>query len=68
GTLSFTTLMQSVLLSDGEIEETTRHRKVVLKRNLKEPAMMEKSEVALAKMNALSPHTLSGKRYHFSLS
>ncbi len=68
GSLSFTTLMQSVLLLDGEIEETTEHRYVVLKQNLKEPAMMEKLEVALAKLNALSPRTLSGKHYHFSLS
>ncbi|MCP4139977.1 MAG: hypothetical protein GY755_06755 [Chloroflexi bacterium] len=68
GSLSFTTLMQSVLLSDGEIEETTKHRKVVLKRNPKKPAIMEKLEMALAKLNALSPCTLSGKHYHFSLS
>ncbi len=67
GSLSFTTLMQSVLLLNGEIEETTKHRKVVLKRNPKEPAIMEKLEVALAKLNALSPRTLSGKHYHFSL-
>ncbi|KAF5429985.1 hypothetical protein C5S39_08255 [Candidatus Methanophagaceae archaeon] len=65
--LSFTSLMQSVLLLNGDIEETTKHRKVVLKRNPKEPAIMEKLEVALAKLNTLSPRTPSGKHYHFSL-
>ncbi len=68
GPLSFTTLMQSVLLLDGKIEETAIHRKVVLKRNPKDPLIMEKLEVALVKLNALSPRTLSGKKYHFSLS
>ena len=67
GSLCFTTLMQSVLLLNGEIEESAMHRKVMLKRNPKEPEIMEKLEVALAKLNALSPRTLSGKYYHFTL-
>ena len=68
GPLSFATLMQSILLLDGEIEETTKLRKIVLTRNPKDPVVMEKLEVALEKLNALSPRTLSGKHYHFSLS
>lgn len=33
-----------------------------------QPAMTEKLEMALAKLNALSPHTLSGKHYYLFLS
>lgn len=68
GTLSFTTLMQSVLLLDGEVEETHKQRKIVLKRNLKDLLMMKKLEAALVKLNALSLRTLSGKQYCFTLS
>ena len=68
GPTSFSTLMQSVLLLDGDIEETRERRKVTLKRNPKDPAMMKKLEAALVKLNALSPRTLSGKQYEFALS
>ena len=68
GPLSFSTLMQSVLLLNGEIEETLEQRKVVLRRNPKDPAMMKKLEEALVKFNALSLKTLSGKHYQFFLS
>lgn len=67
GPTSFSTLMQSVLLLDGEIEETREMRKVTLRRNPKDSAMMKKVEAALVKLNALSPRTLSGKRYEFAL-
>jgi hypothetical protein len=67
GTMSFSTLMQSVLLLDGEIEETDKQHQVVLIRNSKEPAMMKKLEEALIKLNALSLKTLSGKHYQFFL-
>jgi transposase len=67
GQLSFKTLMQSVLLLDGEIEETSKYRRVVLKKNLKDTETMKKLETALVKFNALSLHTLSGKKYNFSL-
>jgi len=66
--MSFSTLMQSVLLLDGEVFDTNKQRKVVLIRNSKEPAMMEKLEGALVKLNALSFKTLSGKRYQFFLT
>ncbi|MCP4263871.1 MAG: hypothetical protein GY774_41145 [Planctomycetes bacterium] len=68
GPLSLTTLMQSVLLLDGIVEETRKQRKVVLKRNPKDPAMMQKLETALVKLNALSLSTLSGKHYRFALT
>jgi hypothetical protein len=68
GPTSFSTLMQSILLLKGDIEETNEQRKVVLRRNLKEPTMMEKLEVALVKLNACSLRTLSGKRYLFFLN
>ena len=68
GPLSFTTLMQSVLLLDGEVEETNKQRKIVFKRNLKEPEMMKKLDAALVKLNALSLRTLSDKHYCFALS
>ena len=68
GQLSFKSLMQSVLLLDGEVEETSKYRKVVLKKNLKDTDMMKKLEAALVKLNGLSLHTLSGKKYKFLLS
>lgn len=68
GATSFSTLMQSILLLDGEIEETGQQRKVILKRNLKEPVIMNQLETALVKLNALSFRTLSGKYYQFELS
>ena len=58
GPLSFTTLMQSVLLLDEIVEETRKQRKVVLKGNPKYPAMMQKLKTALVKLNALSLRTL----------
>jgi len=68
GPTSFSTLMQSVLLLDGEVEETQEQCKVVLKRNLKEPVMMERLEAGLEKLNTLDLLTVTGKRYRFSLS
>jgi hypothetical protein len=68
GQLSFKSLMQSVLLLDGEVEETSKYRKVVLKKNLKDTDMMKKLEAALVKLNGLSLHTLSGKKYKILLS
>lgn len=68
GPTCFTTLMQSILLLDGEIEETDATRKVTLKRNLKDTVTMERLESALAKLNSLPLHTLSGKIYKFHLS
>lgn len=68
GPTSFSTLMQSILLLTGDIEETKEQRKVVLRRNPKDPAMMDKLDVALVKLNACSLTTLSGKRYRFFLS
>ena len=68
GPLSFSTLMQSVLLLDGDVEETREQRMVVLKRNRKDPVMMERLEAGLAKLNTLSLSTITGKRYRFSLS
>ncbi len=68
GPLSFTTLMPLVLLLDGIVEETRKQRKVVLKGNQKDPAIMQKLETALVKLNALSLRTLSGKHYRFALS
>ncbi len=67
GSMSFSTLMQSILLMDGEVFDTAKQRKVVLKRNSKDPAMMKKLEKALTKLNALSLKTLSGKHYQFFL-
>jgi transposase len=68
GPLSVDTLMQSVLLLDGIIEETNDVRKVMIKRNQKDPEMMDKLGVAFEKLNELSMCTLSGKYYHFSFS
>jgi transposase len=68
GPLSISTLMQSVLFLDGNIEETPNSRKVTLIRNPKDSLMMKKLEAALAKLNALALQTLSGKNYQFSLS
>jgi len=68
GPTSFSTLMQAILLLDGEIEETDEMRKVTLKRNVKDPTMMKRLESALIKFNALSIRTLSGKFYQFNLS
>ena len=67
GPTSFSTLMQSVLLLDGDIEETPDLRKVMLVRNPKDPAMMGKLERALAKLDTLALRTLSGKSYQFCL-
>ncbi len=67
GSMSFSTLMQSILLLDGEVFDTAKQRKVVLKRNSKDPLMMKKLEKALIKLNALSLKTLSGKHYQFFL-
>ena len=36
GPTSFSLYLQSILLLDGDVEETSEQRKVVLKRNLKE--------------------------------
>lgn len=68
GPTCFSTLMQEILLLDGEIEETDEMRKVTLKRNLKDPVTMQRLEVALEKFNLLPLRTLSGKFYQFSLS
>ena len=68
GPTCFSTLMQSILLLDGEIEETAAMRKVTLKRNSKDPVMMERLEAALVKLNSLPLRTLSGKIYQFALS
>ncbi len=68
GPTSFLTLMQSVLLLPGYVEETSERRKVVLERNPKDAVMMEKLKGALSRLNALSIRTLSGKRYEFVLS
>ena len=68
GPLCFSTLMQSILLLDGEVEETEKMRKVILKRNPKDPMIMEQLELALAQINNLSLHTLTGKVYQFLLS
>jgi hypothetical protein len=68
GSMSFSTLMQSILLLDGEVFDTNKQRKVVLKRNSKDPVMMKKLEEALIKLNALSLKTLSGKHYQFFLN
>ena len=68
GPMCFSSLKQSVLLLDGDIEETRECRKVRLIRNPKDPEMMTKLEAALVKLNALSLQTLSGKRYQFSVS
>lgn len=66
--LSFSTLMQSILFLNGEVEETHKQRRIVLMRNSKEPALMKKLEKALIKLNSLSLKTLSGKHYEFFLS
>ncbi len=68
GPLSLSTLMQSILLLDGDIEETDKQRRITLTRNPKEPAMMRKLDVAFVKLNALSLCTHSGKNYQFALS
>ena len=68
GPTCFATLMQSILLLDGEVEETKKMRKVIINRNKKDLIMMERLETALIKLNSLSLCTLSGKRYHFALS
>ncbi len=68
GPTCFSTLMQEILLLDGEIEETKEMRTVTLKRNLKDPGIMNRLESAIEKLNNLSLCTLSGKVYHFSLS
>ncbi|MBA7528600.1 hypothetical protein ES705_20788 [subsurface metagenome] len=68
GPRSFMTLMQSVLLLEGDVEETRETRRVVLKRNEKDPVVMEMLEAALAKFAGVSLRTLSGKKYEFSLS
>jgi transposase len=68
GSLSFSTLMQSILLLDGEVEENENFRKVVITRNPKDPTMMASFEAALDRLNALGLQTLSGKSYRFSLS
>ena len=52
GPTSFSTLMHSILLLKGDVEETNKQRKVVLRRNPKAPAMMAKLEAALVKLNA----------------
>ena len=63
GSMSFSTLMQSVLLLDGEVFDTNKQRKVVLIRNSKEPAMMKKLEEALIKLNARND-----KRFQVSIT
>ncbi|MDP6677108.1 MAG: helix-turn-helix domain-containing protein [Pirellulales bacterium] len=68
GPSSFMTLMQSVLLLEGDVAETDEIRTVVLKRNEKDPGCMEMLEAALAKLAGASLRTLSGKKYEFSLS
>lgn len=68
GPTYFSTLLHSILFLDGEIEETESMRKVSLKRNFKDTAMMTRLESALVKFNALSLRTLSGKIYKFTLS
>ncbi len=67
GPLSFSSLTQSVLLLDGEVEESDECRKVAITRNPKDPAMMTKLEGALDKLNNLKLRTLTGKKYRFSL-
>ncbi|MBA7546360.1 hypothetical protein ES705_38750 [subsurface metagenome] len=48
------TLMQSVLLLEGDVEETRERRRVVIKRNEKNPVVMEMLEAALAKLAGVS--------------
>lgn len=67
GPTCFSTLMQSILLLDGEVEETKEMRTVKLKRNLKDSGIMKRLESAIEKLNNLSLRTLSGKIYHFCL-
>jgi len=67
GPASLSTLMHSILLLEGYVQETRQQRKLMLVRNPKDPVMMEKLQEALLKLNRLSLRTLSGKSYEFTL-
>jgi transposase len=65
--MSLARLLHSILLLPAEIELTETVRRVKLQRNLKDPELMEKLELALDRLNKLKIQHLDERRIEFSL-
>jgi hypothetical protein len=65
--MSLASLLHYILLMPGEIEITKDVRRVKLKRNPKNPGLMNKLEPALEKLNALKIQHLDGRQISFEL-
>ena len=65
--VSLASLLHYILLMPGEIEITKDVRRVKLKRNPKNPGLMNNLESALEKLNALKIQHLDGRQISFEL-
>lgn len=65
--VSMNKLVQSIMLLPAIIEERIDVKRVILGYNKKDPDMMRRLKKVIAKINALEPKTLRGKKYEFSL-
>jgi len=67
-TMALSKLLHNILLMPAEIELTEDIRRIMLKRNLKDPEGMQRLEPALQKLNDLKIQHLDGRRIEFSLA
>jgi hypothetical protein len=68
GRMSLAHLFNSVLMLPAQIELTNESRRVILKRNPKDPVMMKKLESALRYMTDLAIRDLENRKIEFQLS
>jgi hypothetical protein len=66
-TMALSKLLHNILLMPAEIKLTKGIRRIMLKRNLKDPEGMRRLEPALQKLNDLQIQHLDGRRIEFSL-
>jgi transposase len=66
-TMALSKLLHNILLMSAEIKLTKDIRRIMLKRNLKDPEGMQRLEPALQKLNDLRIQHLDGRRIEFSL-
>ena len=66
-TMALPKLLHNILLMPADIELTKDIRRIMLKRNLKDPEGMQRLEPALQKLNDLQIKHLDGRRIEFSL-
>jgi hypothetical protein len=65
--LSLVRIVHSVLLLGGKVEETPTSKRIVLKRNEKDPKTMEALSLSIEKINALAIRNPTGQALSFAL-